>query len=65
MSSDDHDEFYNPDSQLNTYNNDFTSEYFDLDNENCEKLRTSTAKKSCLTFASLNIRSASKIFETF
>ena len=61
-SSDGHDEFYNPDSQLN---DNFKCGNFDLDNEDFEKISTSTAPKSCLTIASLNIRSVSKNFETF
>ena len=37
MSSDDLDEFCNPDSQLNTNNDEYTCDYFDHDNENLEK----------------------------
>ena len=33
LSSDGHDEVYNPDSQINTYSDNFTCSYFDLDNE--------------------------------
>ena len=40
-------------------------DYFDVDNEDLEKINTSTAPKSCLTLTSLNIRSVSKLFETF
>ena len=38
LSSDGHDEFHNPDSQVDTYNDIFTRHYFDLDNEDLEKL---------------------------
>ena len=37
VSSDGHDEIYNPDCQINTINDIFTCEYFDLDNEYLEK----------------------------
>ena len=37
ISSDGHDEMYKPDSQINTYNDNFTCDYFDLDNEDFEK----------------------------
>ena len=63
--SDGQDETYNQDSQNNTYNDNFTCDYFDLDNEVLEKISTSTAPNSCLTHASLNIRSVSKHFEMF
>ena len=65
ISSDGYDKIYTPDSQLNTYNDNFTCDYFDLDNEGLEKISTLTAPNSCLTLASLNIKSVSKFFETF
>ena len=65
ISTDGHDEIYNPDSQINTYNDNFTCDYFDLDIEDLEKISTSTPSNSCLTLASLNIRSVSKHFETY
>ena len=55
ISSDGHDEIHNPDSQINTCNDNFTCDYFDLDNKDLEKISTSTASNSCLTLASLNI----------
>ena len=57
ISSDGQDEFYNPNTQIDTYNDIFTCHYFDLDNEELEKIGTSPAPNSCLTLASLNIRS--------
>ena len=60
--SDGHDEIYNPESQINTYNDNFTCDCFDLDNEDLEKISISTAPNSCLTLAPLNIRSISKHF---
>ena len=38
ISSDGQDEIYNPDSQINTYNDNFTCDYFDLDNEDLGNL---------------------------
>ena len=32
IGSDGHEEVYNPDSQVDTYDDKFTSDYFDLDN---------------------------------
>ena len=37
ISSKGHYEIYNPDSQINTYNDNFTSDYIDLDNEDLER----------------------------
>ena len=37
MSSDSHDEISNPDSQFNKYNDNFTCDFFDLDNEDLRK----------------------------
>ena len=65
ISSDSHDEICNPDSKVDLYNDNLTCDYFDLDNEDFEKIRNPTAPISCSTLASLNIRSVSKIFETF
>ena len=65
ISSHGHDVIYNPDSQFDIYNDNFTCHLFDLDNEDLEKIITSTASNSCLTLACLNIKCVSKIFETF
>ena len=65
ISSDGPDEIYNPDSQLNTYNDNFTCDNFDLGNEDLKKISTSTSPDSCLTLASINIRSVSKKLEMF
>ena len=65
VSSEGHGEVYNIDSQINTYNDNFTCDYFDVYNEDLEKITISTAPNSCLTLASLNIRSVSKHCETF
>ena len=35
--SENHNEIYNPDGQINTYNNKFTCNYFDLDNKDLDK----------------------------
>ena len=58
-------EIYNPDSQIYTYNDNFRCDYFDLDNEDLEKISSSTPSNSGLTIASLDIRSVSKQIETF
>ena len=43
ISSDGRDEIYNPESQINTNNDNFTCDYFDLDNEDLEKINISSA----------------------
>ena len=47
------------------YNDKFKFPYFDLHNDDLEKIRTSTRSHSCLTLFSLNTRSVSRKFETF
>ena len=46
INSDGHDEILNPDSHINTNNDNFTCHYFDLDNKDLEKLSTSMAPNS-------------------
>ena len=41
VSSDGHDGIYNPDSQINTTSDNFKCDYFDLDDEDLEKISTS------------------------
>ena len=57
ISSDGHDEIYNPDSQIKTDIDSFTRDYFDLDSDDLDKISTSTAHNSCLNLTSSNIRS--------
>ena len=56
VSSNGQDGFFNPDSQNDTYNGNFTCHYFDLHNEDPTKTSTSTAYSSCLTLAFLTIK---------
>lgn len=48
-SSDDHGQVYNPDRQVDTFNDKLTCHYFELDNKDIEKTGTSTGPNSCLT----------------
>ena len=54
-----------PDGQVDTYNIEFTYQYFSVDKEDFKKNITSTGPISRLTLASSNIRSMSNNFEKF
>ena len=65
INSDGHDEMYNYDSRVDTYDDGFTCHYFDLDNKDQEKFSTSTGPNFCSFLTFLNNRSVSKKVKRF